>query len=57
MLKPVYIVGYGYLTIISKEEYFGEDWEYIGEDERTGYTVVYSPSINAYCIVKLFEEV
>ena len=49
----VRVPNYGLLTVISSKEYFSEDWEYVGEDEYSGYTVVYSPSINAYCVVLL----
>lgn len=50
-------VGYGKLRIITMKEYLREDWEYVGEDDYSGYTVVYSPSINAYCCVKMEGDV
>lgn len=60
-LRPVYFPDYGMITIISTKEYYNEDWRIIGDLNgdyimSMGYTLVYSPSINAYCAVKLEEN-
>lgn len=49
----VYITGYGELQLISRDRYFNEDWQYEGEDEYSGYTVVYSFDREEYACVNL----
>lgn len=52
----VYVFGYGRLRVISKDEYFSEDWQYEGEDDFSGYTVCYSCELDDYACVRLWEE-